>query len=55
MREGAGRWPLVGRGPETDLFTEALADRRCRGFVVGGAAGVGKSRLAEECGDRAAA
>ncbi|MCX4911659.1 LuxR family transcriptional regulator [Streptomyces sp. NBC_00878] len=50
-----GRWPLVGRGPELDAFAAALADRECRGFVIGGAAGVGKSRLAEECLARAAA
>ncbi|WP_405907849.1 LuxR C-terminal-related transcriptional regulator [Streptomyces sp. NBC_00828] len=55
MREWAGRWPLVGRGAELEYFAAALADRGCRGFVVGGAAGVGKSRLAEECLDRAAA
>ncbi|MEU9272943.1 LuxR C-terminal-related transcriptional regulator [Streptomyces sp. NPDC048251] len=50
-----GRWPLVGRGPELEAFAAALADQGCRGFVVGGAAGVGKSRLAEECLERAAA
>ncbi|MER7676095.1 helix-turn-helix transcriptional regulator [Streptomyces sp. NPDC096934] len=55
MRDGVGRWPLVGRGPELDAFAAALADPACRGFVVGGPAGVGKSRLAEECLDRAAA
>ncbi|MFH8465465.1 LuxR C-terminal-related transcriptional regulator [Streptomyces sp. NPDC017991] len=55
MRDRMGRWPLVGRGPELDAFADALADRGCRGFVVGGAAGVGKSRLAEECLERAAA
>ncbi|MFI6409398.1 LuxR C-terminal-related transcriptional regulator [Streptomyces sp. NPDC050548] len=50
-----GRWPLVGRGPELERWAAALADPDCRGFVVRGAAGVGKSRLAEECLDRAAA
>ncbi|MFI6340834.1 LuxR C-terminal-related transcriptional regulator [Streptomyces sp. NPDC050535] len=50
-----GRWPLVGRGPELEAFASALADRECRGFVVGGPAGVGKTRLAEECLERAAA
>ncbi len=55
MREWAGRWPLVGRAPELEYFAAALADRGCRGFVVGGVAGVGKSRLAEECLERAAA
>lgn len=55
MRDRAGRWPLVGREAELAYFAAALADRECRGFVVGGAAGVGKSRLAEECLERAAA
>lgn len=55
MRDRMGRWPLVGRGPELDAFAVALTERERRGFVVGGPAGVGKSRLAEECLDRAAA
>ncbi|MFJ3667307.1 LuxR C-terminal-related transcriptional regulator [Streptomyces sp. NPDC090106] len=55
MRAWARRWPLVGRGSELGHFDAALADRGCRGFVVGGAAGVGKSRLAEECLERAEA
>ncbi|MFD0310008.1 LuxR C-terminal-related transcriptional regulator [Streptomyces sp. NPDC127119] len=55
MRDRVGRWPLVGRGRELGDFADALADPGCRGFVVGGAAGVGKSRLAEECLERAAA
>ncbi|WP_393074539.1 ATP-binding protein [Streptomyces sp. LN704] len=55
MRDRVGRWPLVGRGTELDAFAVALANPECRGFVVGGPAGVGKSRLAEECLDRAAA
>jgi hypothetical protein len=38
-----------------EYFAAALADPGCRGFIVGGAAGVGKSRLAEECVERAAA
>ncbi|MEU9787288.1 hypothetical protein AB0H92_41135, partial [Streptomyces phaeochromogenes] len=55
MRDRVGRWPLVGREGELDSFGAALADRECRGFVVGGSAGVGKSRLAEECLGRASA
>ncbi|MEV2212429.1 LuxR C-terminal-related transcriptional regulator [Streptomyces sp. NPDC050997] len=55
MRDSLGRWPLVGRGAELTSFAAAMSDRECRGFVVGGAAGVGKSRLAEECLERAAA
>ncbi|HEV7759224.1 MAG TPA: LuxR C-terminal-related transcriptional regulator [Acidimicrobiales bacterium] len=48
--EGAGRqagldlWPLVGRGDEVALATQAL--RRRRAVVLAGAAGVGKTRLA---------
>ncbi|MGI5451656.1 LuxR C-terminal-related transcriptional regulator [Streptomyces sp. CA-249302] len=55
MRDWLGRWPFTGREAELDAFAAALADPTCRGFVVGGAAGVGKSRLAEECLERAAA
>jgi DNA-binding CsgD family transcriptional regulator len=55
VRKWVERWPLVGRGPELDAFATALADGGCRGFVVSGSAGVGKSRLAEECLDRAGA
>ncbi|MFJ5309762.1 LuxR C-terminal-related transcriptional regulator [Streptomyces sp. NPDC088350] len=46
---------MTGRESELEYFGAALADRECRGFVVGGVAGVGKSRLAEECLERAAA
>jgi DNA-binding CsgD family transcriptional regulator len=48
--EGAGRqagldlWPLVGRGDEVALASQAL--RRRRAVVLAGAAGVGKTRLA---------
>ncbi|MDQ1040391.1 tetratricopeptide (TPR) repeat protein [Streptomyces sp. V3I8] len=55
MPEQMGRWPLVGRRQELEAFAGALADPGCWGFVVGGSAGVGKSRLAEECLERAAA
>ncbi|MFB7867707.1 LuxR C-terminal-related transcriptional regulator [Streptomyces sp. NPDC056069] len=43
------KWPFVGRRKEADAFLKAWADRRAYGFVVYGPAGVGKSRLAEEC------
>ncbi|MFE6822007.1 LuxR C-terminal-related transcriptional regulator [Streptomyces sp. NPDC057690] len=55
MRNLMGRWPLVGRERELDEFAAASRDRKCRGFLVCGAAGVGKSRLAEECLERAVA
>ncbi|MFD9467421.1 LuxR C-terminal-related transcriptional regulator [Streptomyces sp. NPDC060027] len=42
------RWPLAGRERELEVFARVLASRRSRGLVVAGAAGVGKSRLAEE-------
>jgi len=42
-------WPLVGRDAELGAFASAWAGRRCRGVVVFGPAGVGKSRLAQEC------
>ncbi|MFD6824858.1 AAA family ATPase [Streptomyces sp. NPDC060085] len=47
------RWPLVAREQELNAFCNALRSRRSRGFMVVGPAGVGKSRLAEECLSRA--
>jgi hypothetical protein len=46
-------WPLVGREPELALFDTVWASRRCQGVVIHGPAGIGKSRLAEECLARA--
>ncbi len=43
------QWPLVGRHDELDLFTASLADPRAHGFVIHGPAGVGKTRLADQC------
>src|SRR3954467_7890528 len=43
------QWPLVGRADELDLFTATLADDRAHGFVIHGAAGVGKTRLSDQC------
>ena len=43
------QWPLVGRHEQLDLFTSTLADERAHGFVIHGAAGVGKTRLADQC------
>ncbi|MCM2416571.1 LuxR family transcriptional regulator [Streptomyces sp. RKAG293] len=42
-------WPLVGREAELDAFETAWANPRCRGWMIFGSAGAGKSRLAEEC------
>ncbi len=44
-----GPWPLVGRRRELDLFREALTQGGRHAFLVHGPAGVGKTRLAEEC------
>jgi len=46
-------WPLVGRDRELASFARAWAAQHCRGVVVYGQAGVGKTRLAEECLARA--
>jgi DNA-binding CsgD family transcriptional regulator len=47
------RWPFVGREPELDQVTQAMATRQ--GVVLVGDAGVGKSRLLGEAVDRTAA
>ncbi|MFE5946641.1 LuxR C-terminal-related transcriptional regulator [Streptomyces sp. NPDC056480] len=47
-RRDSARWPLVGRESELGGFQSAWARLRCSGVVIHGAAGVGKSRLAEE-------
>ncbi|HXO51206.1 MAG TPA: hypothetical protein VN888_09280, partial [Mycobacterium sp.] len=41
-------WPLIGRSDELVLIKGALSDPDSAGIVVGGAAGVGKSRIARE-------
>ena len=43
------QWPLVGRHEQLDIFTATLADPRAHGLVIHGAAGVGKTRLADQC------
>jgi hypothetical protein len=46
-------WPLIGRDRELASFAAAWAARHCHGVVVCGPAGIGKTRLAEECLARA--
>jgi len=43
------QWPLTGRRRELDEFAAALDDPRAHGLVIHGPAGVGKTRLADEC------
>ncbi|MGV9557711.1 LuxR C-terminal-related transcriptional regulator [Streptomyces sp. NPDC003522] len=45
----SGRWPLTGRDGELAEALAALVDHSVRGVVLSGAAGAGKTRLAEEC------
>ncbi|HTK64480.1 MAG TPA: AAA family ATPase [Pseudonocardia sp.] len=42
-------WPLVGRSTELEHLARLVADSECRGVVIAGPAGTGKTRLAEEC------
>src|SRR5262245_7762692 len=45
----AARWPLVGRREQLEQMLAAHEDGTVRGVLVHGPAGVGKSRLADEC------
>ncbi|HEX2285079.1 MAG TPA: LuxR C-terminal-related transcriptional regulator [Mycobacterium sp.] len=47
-------WPLTGRSVEMRLIEDALSAPGTSGIVVGGAAGVGKSRIVREALDAAA-
>ena len=49
------RWPIVGRRSELEVFEQALASDERAGLVIYGRAGVGKTRLADECAAQAAA
>ena len=49
------RWPIVGRRSELEVFSEALCSGEHAGLVIHGRAGVGKTRLADECRAWAAA
>ncbi|MFD7083096.1 LuxR C-terminal-related transcriptional regulator [Streptomyces sp. NPDC059918] len=48
------RWPLVGREAELKQFDAALRDTSCGALLLCGPPGVGRSRLARECRQRAA-
>ncbi len=50
-----GTWPLVGRAEELEFLEARLSPPDCRGIVLSGPAGVGKSRLADELAGRAGA
>ena len=49
------QWPIVGRQPELAVFERVLSSGGSSGLVIHGRAGVGKTRLAEECRRQAAA
>jgi len=49
------RWPIVGRRSELEIFERALCSGEQAGLVIYGRAGVGKTRLADECREWAAA
>jgi DNA-binding CsgD family transcriptional regulator/tetratricopeptide (TPR) repeat protein len=49
------RWPIVGRRPDLEVFEQALCSGRHQGMVITGPPGVGKTRLADECREMAAA
>jgi DNA-binding CsgD family transcriptional regulator/tetratricopeptide (TPR) repeat protein len=49
------RWPIVGRRSELEIFEQTLGSGERAGLVIHGRAGVGKTRLADECAAQAAA
>lgn len=49
------RWPIVGRHAQLARFEDALAGDTTQGVLIHGPAGVGKTRLADECRAGAAA
>ncbi|MFF5287851.1 helix-turn-helix transcriptional regulator [Paractinoplanes globisporus] len=50
-----GRWPFVGRTSILDSIGEALGAGHTAAVLLYGQSGVGKTRLGNECADRAAA
>jgi DNA-binding CsgD family transcriptional regulator/tetratricopeptide (TPR) repeat protein len=49
------RWPIIGRRAELEVFERVLGSGEQTGVVIYGRAGVGKTRLADECRQQAAA
>ncbi|WP_435279889.1 LuxR C-terminal-related transcriptional regulator [Streptomyces sp. 1222.5] len=49
VQAGLSQWPLAGRERELEAFGKAWREPQCLAVVICGPAGVGKSRLAEEC------
>jgi hypothetical protein len=49
------RWPIIGRRSELEVFEKALCSGEQVGLVIHGRPGVGKTRLADECLQWAAA
>ncbi len=43
------RWPIIGRHSELEVFEKTLCSGEHTGLVIHGRAGVGKTRLADEC------
>ncbi|MFF4656448.1 LuxR C-terminal-related transcriptional regulator [Streptomyces sp. NPDC001381] len=46
-------FPFIGRKSAMDLFREVLPDHHVKGILIHGLSGVGKTRLAQECLERA--
>src|SRR5215472_7588912 len=55
VRMALPRWPIIGRRSELEVFERALGSGDKAGLVIHGRAGVGKTRLADECAEQAAA
>ncbi|MFD9226171.1 LuxR C-terminal-related transcriptional regulator [Streptomyces sp. NPDC060064] len=47
--------PFIGRDEQIEAFLNAIAEAECHAFIIKGDSGVGKTRLANECLNRARA